>query len=161
MEPVLQRAVEDRDAPGLQRLIADAFADYPHCFLDVEMEEPELLAPGQHFANFQVLEQAGRIVGSVGCAQCDTTPEGPVFELKKLYLDSGLRGQGWGRKLAEWVESEARAAGAVAVELWSDTRFETAHRVYERLGYRMTGRDRPLNDISDSAEYQFYKELCA
>lgn len=161
MEPVLQRAVEDRDASGLQRLIADAFADYPHCFLDVEMEEPELLAPAQHFSNFQVLEQAGRIVGSVGCAQSGARPAGPVFELKKLYLDTGLRGQGWGRRLVEWVDSEARAAGAVALELWSDTRFVTAHRVYERLGYQSTGRQRPLNDISDSAEYHYWKELGA
>jgi putative acetyltransferase len=161
MEPVLQRAVEDRDAVGLQRLIADAFADYPHCFLDVEMEEPELMAPGQHFPNFVVLEQAGRIVGCVGCAPSGTTPAGPVFELKKLYLDAGLRGQGWGRKLAEWVDGQARSAGAVAVELWSDTRFVTAHRVYERLGYRSTGQQRPLHDLSDSAEYHFWKELQA
>lgn len=123
------------------------------------MEEPELLAPAQHFANFQVLEQAGRIVGSVGCAASSVGKAGPVFELKKLYLDAQLRGQGWGRKLAEWVESEARAAGAVAVELWSDTRFLTAHRVYERLGYRSTGRQRPLNDISDSAEFHYWKGL--
>jgi len=161
MEPVLQRAVEDRDASGLQRLIADAFADYPHCFLDVEMEEPELMAPGQHFLNFIVLEQAGCIVGSVGCSQSGATPAGPVFELKKLYLDSGLRGQGWGRRLAEWVDLQAREGGAAAVELWSDTRFETAHRVYERLGYRMTGKERPLNDLSDSAEFHFWKELSA
>jgi GNAT superfamily N-acetyltransferase len=159
MEPVLQRAVEDRDASGLQRLIADAFADYPHCFLDVEMEEPELLAPALHFSNFQVLVQAGRIVGSVGCAQSGRRDGRPIFELKKLYLHAGLRGQGLGRKLTEWVESEARAAGAIAVELWSDTRFETAHRVYERMGYRNTGRERPLNDISDSAEFHFFKEL--
>jgi putative acetyltransferase len=123
------------------------------------MEEPELLAPAQHFSNFVVLEQAGRIVGSVGCSRSGATPAGPVFELKKLYLHTELRGQGWGRKLVEWVDSQARAAGGVAVELWSDTRFETAHGVYERMGYRNTGQQRPLHDISDSAEYHFWKEL--
>lgn len=159
MDAVVQRAVENRDAPGLQRLIADAFADYPHCFLDVEMEEPELLAPADHFTDCQVLECHGDIVGSISLARASETESGPVFELKKLYVDQRLRGQGWGRRLIEWVHARAREAGAVGVELWSDTRFDAAHGVYERLGYHMTGRERPLYDISDTREFHFYCDL--
>jgi hypothetical protein len=45
------------------------------------------------------------------------------------------------------------------MELWSDTRFLDAHRLYERLGYRRTGRTRELHDLSDTVEYEFDKPL--
>jgi len=152
---VTQRPVENRDAAGLQRLIADAFADYPHCFLDVELEEPGLMAPAEHHPNLQVLEADGRVVGCIGWV-----PSRPgVIELKKLYIDRSLRGGGWGRKLVAWVEDQARAQGASVVELWTDTKFETAHAVYQHLGYRPTGEKRPLHDISETWEYYYLKEV--
>lgn len=154
---VTQRPVENRDARGLMRLIADAFADYPHCFLEVELEEPGLKAPADHHPNLQVLEAEGRVVGCIGWG-----PSRPgVIELKKLYVDHALRGGGWGRRLVDWVEEQARAQGATVVELWTDTKFETAHAVYQRLGYRPTGEKRPLHDISETWEYHYQKEVGA
>lgn len=152
---VRQRPVENRDARDLQRLMADAFADYPHCFLDVELEDPGLLHPAQAYPTLQVLEQGGRVVGCVGWA----TPRPGVLELKKLYVDHGLRGTGWGRRLIEWVEEQAREQGAGMVELWTDTKFTVAHAVYQRLGYQPTGEQRPLHDISETWEYLYQKEL--
>ena len=55
------------------------------------------------------------------------------------------------------VRAESR--GARFVELWSDTRFADAHRLYERLGYRKSGVTRELHDMSGSVEYHFRKEL--
>ncbi|MAW61786.1 MAG: hypothetical protein CMJ94_13270 [Planctomycetes bacterium] len=152
---VRQRPVENRDALGLQRLMADAFADYPHCFLDVELEDPGLLAPAEAYPSLQVLEAEGRVVGCVGWAEVRPG----VVELKKLYVDHALRGTGWGRRLIEWVEQQARAVGASQVELWTDTKFELAHAVYQRLGYRPSGETRPLHDISETWEYHYQKEL--
>jgi len=156
--PAIQRPVESRDAAGLQRLIADCFADYPHCFLDVEIEEPGLLDPARGLPNGQVVEADGRVVGCISFAE---TERPGVYELKKLYVDSSLRGQGWGRRLVEWVDAQVLALGGSAVELWSDTRFLTAHAVYQRLGYRMTTAVRPLFDISDSREFHFEKALAS
>ncbi|MGZ4618494.1 MAG: hypothetical protein ACXV3F_07160 [Frankiaceae bacterium] len=45
------------------------------------------------------------------------------------------------------------------VELWSDTRFANAHRLYERLGYVRTGRRRELHDLSRSTESEFVTTL--
>jgi putative acetyltransferase len=79
------------------------------------------------------------------------------LELKKVYLDRELRGQGWGRRLIEHAEQRARELGLERIESWSDTRFETAHAVYLRLGYRPTGRTRNLHDLSNTTEFHFLK----
>lgn len=152
---VTQRPVENRDALGLQRLIANAFADYPYCFLDVEIEEPGLMTPADSHPSLHILEKNGQVVGCVGWAE--SRPG--VVELKRLYIDHALRGGGWGRRLVEWVEEQARAHGATVVELWTDTKFETAHAVYQRLGYQPTGEKRPLHDISETWEFHYQKEL--
>jgi putative acetyltransferase len=57
------------------------------------------------------------------------------------------------------VEEEARSRGAETLELWSDTRFVDAHRLYERLGYVRGEETRELHDLSRSTELYFQKAL--
>lgn len=84
---------------------------------------------------------------------------GQAIELKHVYVDASARRRGIARRLVERAEREARSRGCRLVELWSDSRFEGAHRFYEGLGYeRLPGR-RLLGDLSDSAEYAFTKLL--
>lgn len=154
------RPARDDDATGVIALIARVFTEYPNCVLDVDAEEPELLAPASRFDGFWVVEVAGEVLGCIGCGEPASGPTADAaLELKKLYLDPRLRGRGWGRRLVEWIEAEARRRGYSRVILWTDTRFETAHRVYQRLGYRRTGRTRALHDLSDTVEYHFLKDL--
>jgi len=149
------RAARDEDAAQVIDLIARVYAEYPGCVLDVEREEPGLAAPASRFDRFWVLvDEADRVRGTVACA---LYPD--HAELKKLYLDARARGAGSGRRLIELVETEARAAGLPRIELWSDLRFETAHAVYLRLGYRATGRTRDLHDLSHTTEAHFVKAL--
>lgn len=147
------RPASDADSAGVIAVIARAYAEYPGCVLDVEREEPALKTPASSFDRFWVVEEGGRVGGCVGVSLGETA------ELKKLYLDAALRGRGLGRELIALVEETARASGAVRIELWSDTRFVTAHAVYERCGYRRTGRTRDLNDLSNSTEFHFEKRL--
>jgi putative acetyltransferase len=148
------REATDNDSPGVIALIGRVFAEYPGCVLDVDREEPELRAPATRYDRFWVLEQDGEVVG---CGACAIAAD--VVEMKKIYLDRSLRGQGWGRRLIERVEQEARACGARRIEAWSDTRFETAHAVYRRLGYRQGEQTRFLHDLSETEEYFFAKTL--
>jgi len=147
------REARDTDAEGVIAVIARVYAEYPGCVLDVEREEPALKAPASSFDRFWVVEEGGRVGGCIGLALGDPA------ELKKLYLDAQLRGQGLGRQLIALVEETARAGGAGRIELWSDTRFTTAHAVYERCGYTKTGRTRDLHDLSNTTEYHFEKDL--
>ncbi|NNG04921.1 MAG: GNAT family N-acetyltransferase [Inquilinus sp.] len=156
------RAARDDDEDGLVALIGGCFAEYPGCVLDVDGEIPELRAIAAHFAGrdgrFWVAEAAGRVVGCVGTAPTEA-PGG--MELLKLYVDRSARGQGLGRRLVELVENEAMRRRSVFMELWTDTRFETAHRLYEGLGYERLPETRALHDLSGSVEFHYRKRLDA
>ncbi|MBO0681804.1 MAG: GNAT family N-acetyltransferase [Candidatus Dormibacteraeota bacterium] len=157
MAPALRDA-RDGDAEQLIELIADVFAEYPGCVLDVDGEMPQLRSPASAFAEWQgrlwVAESGARIVGCAGL----TAIHG-VAELKHLYVAAQARRRGLGGRLCELVEAEARRRGHSRIELWTDTRFGDAHRLYESRGY-VRGREvRELHDLSASVEYFYSKPL--
>ncbi|HVR73830.1 MAG TPA: GNAT family N-acetyltransferase [Planctomycetota bacterium] len=158
--PALRQAL-DGDGDALIALIAACYSEYPGCILDVDREEPALRAIATDFGarggRFWVAEEAGKVVGCVGAVP-SRAPGG--MELKKLYVAREARRLGLGARLEGMVEAEARARGADHVELWSDTRFLDAHRLYERLGYVRGLATRELHDLSQSVEYYFRKRLC-
>jgi len=43
--------------------------------------------------------------------------------------------------------------------LWTDTRFRHAHQLYSKLGFVRAPRTRVLNDISNTVEFHYAKEL--
>ncbi len=155
------RDARDEDSDGLIRLIEACYAEYPGCVLDVEGEAPELIAPAtwhtEAGGRLWVVERGGAIVGSVALLPA---AQGSM-ELKKLYVSSDVRRFGLGARLCGLVEAEARSRGATALDLWSDTRFEDAHRLYEGRGYERGPDTRELHDASESVEYYFCKALCA
>ncbi len=154
------REARDSDAGALIALIAAVYDEYPGCVLDVDDEAPELLAIRSHFrqlgGRFWVAEQNASLVGSVGFVPL---AEADGVELRKLYVAQSARRRGLGASLCERVEAAARARGARFVELWSDTRFEDAHRLYARLSYLRGAHTRALHDRSASIEYYFKKQL--
>ena len=153
------RDARDDDSGGLIRLIADCYAEYPGCVLAVEGEAPELIAPAtwhtEAGGRLWVAERDGTIVGSVALLPAARGS----MELKKLYVSSEARRFGLGARLCGLVEAEARSRGATTLELWSDTRFEDAHRLYEGRGYERGPDTRELHDASESVEYYFRKSL--
>jgi len=154
------RDARDDDADGLIELIGSVFTEYPNCVLDVDGELPELRRIARAFrelnGRFWVAERCGRIVGSAGCAP-STEPGG--VELKKLYVAASERRRGLGARLLALIEREAAQRGARFIDLWSDTLFETAHRFYEKRGFRRGPRTRELHDQSNTVEYYFRKPL--
>jgi putative acetyltransferase len=155
--PIL-RAARDDDSSGVIALVGRVFAEYPGCLLDVDAEEPELRAPASSFPGFWVVEYEDEIVGC-GALRVVQEEARERCYLCKLYLDRVLRGRGLGRALIERIEGAARERGAGSIELWSDTRFLTAHGVYESLGYVRSGRERELHDLSNTREWHFWKTL--
>lgn len=154
------RDAHDGDSWDLIGLIAACWAEYPGCILDVHGEEPWLLAPattyGAEGGRLWVAELDGRVVASVAYKPA-ATADGVA--LKSLYVARAARRRGLGDRLAALVESTARDRGSSFVELWTDTRFLDAHRLYERRGYRRGPHTRELHDISHSVEFYYQKEL--
>lgn len=154
------RPARDDDADAIIGVIGGCFAEYPGCILAVDEEMPELRAVATAFARrdgrFWVAEMNARVVGCVGIIPgSDSSRQ----ELKNLYVDHAARRRGLGMALCDFVETEARRRNAGILELWSDTRFTDAHRLYRRAGYTPTGRTRDLHDLSHSIEYHFEKPL--
>lgn len=154
------RDARDGDDWDLVGLIAGCWSEYPGCVLDVHGECPELLAIASHYrkagGRCWVAEERGRVVASVALAPA---PDPRAVLLQKLYVARAARRRGLGARLVALVEDEARALGATAVELWSDSRFADAHRLYERLGYERLPGTRDLRDLSRSVEYHFRRAL--
>jgi N-acetylglutamate synthase-like GNAT family acetyltransferase len=152
------RRARDADGPQLIELIERVWDEYPGCVMDVDGEVPELRriasAHAEWGGDFQVAEALGRIVGCVGWLPAE---QGRGLELRKLYVAASARRSGLGSALCHVVERAAN--GLDFVQLWSDTRFEDAHRLYERRGYRRGRELRELHDLSASVEYSYRLSL--
>lgn len=142
------------DATGVIALVGRVFAEYGFVY-NAAVEVPDLFRFEHHYeppqGAFFVVRNDGLIVGSVGVERLDAE----AAELHRLYLDAKLRGRRIGRALVEMVLDWCRAEGISRVTLWSDTRFDRAHRLYARMGFLHTGeRDLP-HDVNGTREYGF------
>lgn len=89
--------------------------------------------------------EAIEIAGKVRVAATDGSVE-------RLYVHPAARRRGIASALMATVVETARADGRTALEVWSDKRFEAAHRLYEKLGAIQVG-DRICDDPDVSPEW--------
>jgi putative acetyltransferase len=150
------RPAESADTPGIHALISEVYAEYD-CVLDVERDEPHLTDPGPYFRDkggqFWVLEEAGRILATGAVL---VHPD--AAELKALYVHPTIRRQGWARRLIDLAAAHAERAGRSKLVLWTDTRFHSAHRLYESVGFTRAGY-RELSDLNRSCEFRYEREI--
>lgn len=154
-EPTL---LVDADVPGLIALIDVCYQGYG---LRLNLSDPceqHLQDPGAYCRKsggefWVVRDEAGHVRAS---AALHVHGEGAdrEGELKSMYVHPDWRRQGWGRRLTQLVMDEARRRGCSRMELWSDTRFDAAHAMYESLGFRRFG-EREIEDSNDSREYGY------
>jgi O-acetylserine/cysteine efflux transporter len=147
------------DSPGVIDLIGRVYAEYNFVY-DPRVEVRDLFRFEEHYAPpngaFFVVREGTLIVGSVGVERVD----GETAELHRLYLDARLRGRGTGRALVQaalaWCRGEQ---GITRMILWSDTRFDQAHRLYTRMGFRRTGERTLPDDLNQTREYGFERRV--
>jgi putative acetyltransferase len=152
------RPAVDADAPALIALVDALYRDYPGCVLLVDAEEPELRRPGAAYAPagaWWVAEQGGRLVASV--ALRPSARRAGWGELRKLYVDRRVQGQGLGGALLAFAEAEMVRRGWRDLHLWTDSRFDAAHRLYARKGWHRQPLTRLLDDASHTTELEFVK----
>jgi RimJ/RimL family protein N-acetyltransferase len=158
LAPLIVEPARAADAPPVIELIGRVFEEYGFVY-DPAQEVPDLLAFDHHYAAprgaFWVIRHEGRVVGSVGV---ERLPAGAA-ELHRLYLDADLRGRRLGRTLVEAVLAWCRAEGIGHLVLWSDTRFDRAHALYERMGFRRTGEREIPGDANESREFRYEREV--
>jgi len=146
------------DVPGVVELIGRVYLEYGFVYVP-EVEVPDLYRFDQHYAAphgaFFVVREGSAVVGSVGVERLN---DGSA-ELHRLYLDAGLRGRGTGRALVETVLEWCRTQKIRRLILWSDTRFDQAHRLYERMGFQRTGERVLPDDLNQTREYGFERPV--
>ena len=152
------RPVRDSDARALQLLVAGCFAEYEGAVLELDGLDAWMSAPATNLAakgaTLWVLPAGAELAGCGGWR-----PSEAGVEMKTLYVGAPWRRRSHAAALVGLVERAARERGAPVVELWSDTRFRDAHRLYARLGYTLTGERRDLFDRSRTTEVRFVKPL--
>jgi putative acetyltransferase len=157
--PTIRPALDD-DGPAVAALIAAVFAEYEGCPF-VAAEFPELRAPATHYrrlgGDLWVAEDDGAIVGTVALRQA----EPGVFELSKVYVARPYRGTGLAHRLYALAEGEALARGGRRLRLWTDTRFASGHRFYEKLGFERLPVTRYLADATRAWEFAYHREFPA
>lgn len=156
--PLLRPAV-DADGAGIARLIAAVFGEYDGCPF-VIAEFPELAAPASHYerrhGQLFVAEDNGVIVGTFAIS----SPDGDgVFEINKVYLDRSQRGSGLAQQLYAMALEEVLRRGGRTLKLWTDTRFLSGHRFYEKLGFVRQPVVRFLADATDGWEFAYRLDL--
>lgn len=161
-KPIFPTPFELHDLLPVQELIGRCYREHG-LVLNLHDEcEQHLLSPGEYFRShggeFWVVRDESGLVIATGALDVHAGPAAPIAELKSMYVDPSYRRRGLGRALTLHVMNAARVAGCAVIELWSDTRFEAAHRMYESLGFQRMGR-RDVADSNNSAEWGYRRAL--
>jgi putative acetyltransferase len=154
--------IEPRDLPSVYALIATCYEEFGFTLnLDDECEQ-HLKDPRGYFrahgGDYWVVRDDAGVVRATCALYLHSEGTPAVGELKSMYVDSAWRRRGVGRALTTMVMREAAARGCRVMELWSDTRFGPAHRMYESLGFVRIG-EREIHDSNNSVEYGFRRGL--
>ena len=146
------RPAVKNDIPRLIDIIHTTIESYGYIF-ELDFELPDFLDFEGYYgsnAELYVVEEGDGIAGCGALKAIGGTPY-----LSRIYVDEAFRGRGYGKAVVLFLMERAVELGHTELELWSDTLFRTAHRMYERLGFEFTGRVRPLGDVNNCFEYHY------
>lgn len=152
--PVSVRPARPGEHASAGQLVADAYAaaGYAHgAYLDVLRDAAGRSAVAEVVVLVAV-EAGGRVLGTVTYA-AGGTPFADVAapdeaEFRMLAVDSKARGRGVGEALVRSCLDRARANGKRRLVMSTQPGMTTAHRLYERLGFRRA----PDRDWSPASE---------
>lgn len=130
------RSAQGGDVDAVRQLVHDAYRHYiarlgkpPGPMLD---DYALLIAEEQVW----VLEDGGALTGVLVLKNA----EGGALLLDNIAVAPTAQGKGYGRELVAFAEAEARRRGNIQVRLYTHVLMTENLALYERLGFRETGR---------------------
>jgi DNA-binding MarR family transcriptional regulator/GNAT superfamily N-acetyltransferase len=85
-----------------------------------------------------IAERNGENVGTVMLVK----DKAGVARVRLLLVDPKARGLGLGQRLVDECIAFARAAGYTKITLWTHSVLKAARHIYEKAGFKLTGRER-------------------
>jgi putative acetyltransferase len=154
------RLAGDADSAAVIVLVRECWTQYPGVIFDLDGELAELRGFSSHYRALGGEAWVAELEGQVaGCVAITPEEQPGVWMLHKLNVLPAARRHGLASALVREAEAYARAADAVRMMLWSDTRFVESHAFYRSLGYEKIPLTRKLRDRSNTVEYRFRKSL--
>jgi putative acetyltransferase len=157
---VTVRLATAADAEAIASVVRGVYDEYGFTF-DEDGYHADLLDVGRRYDGFWVAETADGVIGTAGLVLSTGrvgSLDGCDCSLERLYVLGAARGQGAGSALLRAVLEAARAAGRRRLAIWSDKRFEDAHRLYVRFGAQVVA-ERVCDDPDESPEWGLVLEL--
>jgi len=129
------RAAGNQDRPAIEELVFGVLREFglsPDDETDADLRDIEA-AYIRRGGIFDVLvSPSGKIVGTIGLYRVSNS----TCELRKMYLDKSVRGQGHGRRLLDHALCSARKLGFARVTLETADVLQAAVALYERYGFK-------------------------
>ncbi len=132
------RTIEPNDNPALEQIIKTVMTEFGAVGQGYSIEDAEVLAMYEAYANpqslYYVIEADGEVCGGGGVGPLvGANPD--VCELKKMYFYSRIRGKGAGKRLMEILLDEAVNLGYKKCYLETVKRMTQANRLYQKFGF--------------------------
>jgi len=164
------RPFADDDAPQVRELfivinrllsppdLRDAFEAYIERALAEEIDRITAYY-GQRHGGFWVAIQKDKVVGTFGLER--SSPDS--MELRRMYVDPGVRRRGIARQMLRFAEDECRRRKIFRLELSTSEVQEAALSFYRNSGYRLMREDLAQigsNKTVGAGLRRFYFEKC-
>lgn len=164
------RPATQADSAAVIEVIKEVYDEYNFTW-DPEDYHADLYDLDTHYLShgnpFWIAESEGRPIGTCALELFRILPGIPgetiTYEeqrrigasdcsLQRLYVRPTARAGGVGTALLKKAVSEAQARGRKQMEIWSDKRFEAAHRLYQKHGASVVA-ERICDDPDESPEW--------
>lgn len=141
------REIEREDNKAIAQVIRKALEEYGQAkegtvYTDPTTDNLYALFRAEGSVYF-ILELEGKVVGGCGIYPTKGLPKG-YAELVKLYLNTDLRGKGYGKKLMQKSMEAAQEMGYTHLYLESIPALNEAVHLYEKVGFEKLAA--PLGD---------------
>jgi len=138
---VIIRKIEPTDNPIIEQVIKSVFLEFKLPLTGTAYADMETSSMYESYqqkgAVYFVLTEKDTVLGGGGIKTLNHS-DNSVCELRKMYLDPGVRGKGYGRLLLESCLDFAREAGYKQCYLETLPELQTAIHLYEKKGFKHT-----------------------
>ncbi|MBS1719223.1 MAG: GNAT family N-acetyltransferase [Armatimonadetes bacterium] len=167
------RLATPEDGLGIAANVKEVFDEYGFIWeeedYNADLFHPEVYL-GENGQFWVAEDEDGIIVGCGGIAWHDTIPGAPgetaldeegVIRISatgggvaRMYVRPRARHRGIASQIMRLIDGAARERGLEHVEIWSDKKFDDAHRLYQKFGAKIVA-DRISTDPDQSPEWGF------